>query len=76
MDSPDWEDCTANLKISNESGFSGVAAVIPKIFPAGSETCNIVRIINFGTIWSCHIPCWSKSRACRPRSLQRQSSSA
>lgn len=27
-----------NLKISNESGFSGVAAVIPKVFPAGRET--------------------------------------
>lgn len=50
MDSPDWEDCTANLKISNESGFSGVAAVMPKMFPAGRETCNAVRIMNLGTV--------------------------
>lgn len=76
MDSPDWEDCTTNLKISNESGFSGVAAVIPKMFPAGRETCNAVRIINVDIVMSCHIPCWSKSRACRPRSLQKQSSFA
>lgn len=50
MDSPDWEDCTANLKISNESGFSGVAAVMPKMFPAGRETYNGVRIINLGIV--------------------------
>lgn len=29
-----------NLKTSNESGFSGVAAVIPKVFPAGRATCS------------------------------------
>lgn len=31
-------DSRTNLKISKESGFSGVAAVIPKVFPAGRAT--------------------------------------
>ena len=31
-------DSRMNLKISNESGFSGVAAVMPKVFPAGRAT--------------------------------------
>lgn len=35
-------DSTASLKISNESGFSGVAAVMPKVFPAGRATCGLL----------------------------------
>lgn len=31
----DWR---TNLKTSKASGFSGVAAVKPKVFPAGRET--------------------------------------
>ena len=35
---PESRDWSTNLKISKESGFSGVAAVIPKVFPAGRAT--------------------------------------
>lgn len=35
---PESMDRRMNLKISNASGFSGVAAVMPKVFPAGNAT--------------------------------------
>lgn len=41
---PDWMVCTTNLKISKESGFSGVAADMPKLFPTGRETYMLLGI--------------------------------
>lgn len=38
---PDCKLHTRNLKISKESGLSGVAAVTPKVLPAGSATCTV-----------------------------------
>lgn len=51
---PDWMVCTTNLKISKESGFSGVAADMPKLLPTGRET---YMLLDMGIIvavgWSC-----------------------
>ena len=41
---PDCKVHTRNLKTSKESGVSGVAAVTPKVLPAGSATCNLSEI--------------------------------
>lgn len=80
---PDWMDSTANLKISKESGFSGVAAVIPKVFPAGRvayillgmeyRKASICALEAWGRL---HVPCSSKSTPYRPQSLRRSSWSA
>lgn len=40
---PESAGLRTNLKISKESGFSGVAAEMPKLFPAGKTTWLAVR---------------------------------
>lgn len=44
-------DSRVNLKISKESGFSGVAAVMPKVLPAGRLTYGKLVNLEFFSLW-------------------------